>query len=200
MKRIFALLLLSSFVYIVKAQPHADIGIKAGVNINNLKIENSSAPDSRVGFHFGGLVHLHVSNNFAIQPEVVFSSQGMKQTIAGTENIYKLSYVNFPVLLQYMTGSGFRVATGPQLGVMVSAERHQGNTETTIKEDFKTIDFSWPLGVSYVTDGGFGVDLRYNMGLSNINDNSNGAKIKNRVWQFGVFYQFRVTPMGQKHL
>jgi hypothetical protein len=133
------------------------------------------------------LAHIHLSRSFAIQPEVVFSAQGAEY---GNTKL-KANYVNIPVLAQYMFGNGFRLQTGPQLGILAGSEVKNGSTETDLDDVFKTTDFSWSFGTSYLTKSGLGLDARYNLGLSNINKNDNGAEIKNRVWQLGLFYQFR---------
>ena len=164
-------------------------GLKAGVNIANLKIENAADGDHRIGFHVGGLAHIHISRHFALQPELVFSTQGREQTINGVEYKTNLSYINLPVLAQYMTGSGFRLQTGPQLGLMVDAESGVNGSEINVDENYDMLDISWTFGASYLTNTGLGFDARYNLGLSNIND-LGSAQVKNRVWQLGVFYQF----------
>ena len=46
------------------------------------------------------------------------------------------------------------------------------------------------FGGGYLVRSGLGVDVRYNLGISNISEN-NDVDVKNRVWQFGLFYQFR---------
>ena len=64
------------------------------------------------------------------------------------------------------------------------------STSVDIKDDLETVDFALGLGAGYVNPGsGFGVDARYNLGLSNINDNSS-VKSTNRGFQLGVFYLF----------
>ena len=67
----------------------------------------------------------------------------------------------------------------------------------TLMTHYKTPDFSWSFGASYVTMKGLGFDARYNHGISNINDVP-GNNYKNRVFQFGIFYQFRVTEYRRK--
>lgn len=167
-----------------------EFGIKGGVNIANLKIDGAGDGDSRTGFHLGGLAHIHVAPKFAIQPEIMFSTQGRRETIAGNEFQTNLSYINIPVLGQYMTGSGFRLQTGPQLGILVDAQAEvNDDAETDVGDNYKTPDISWVFGVSYLTNVRIGFDARYNLGLSNIND-AGSREFKNRVWQFGVFYQF----------
>jgi len=186
-----AVLLATSAIY--AQQTTTQFGIKAGVNLANLDIENVADGDHRTGIHVGGLAHIHVSPKIAVQPELMYSMQGREQTIAGTNYRTNLSYINLPVLLQYMAGGGFRLETGPQLGVLVNAESKAGNSETDVKNSYKTPDVSWAFGAGYLTSSGIGFDARYNLGLTNIND-VNANKIKNRVWQFGVFYQFMNNP------
>jgi len=164
-------------------------GLKAGVNIANIKIENAGDGDTRVGFHAGGLAHIHVSKHFAVQPELVFSTQGRRETINGQKYKTNLSYINVPVLAQYMTGSGFRLQTGPQFGVLVDAESGVDEASDDVQKNYKTPEFSWVFGASYLTNSGFGFDARYNLGLSNIND-LGPREYKNRVVALGVFYQF----------
>jgi hypothetical protein len=167
-------------------QPHVEFGLKGGVNLANFKNESNSNTDSKTGFYAGGLAHIHLSKSFAIQPEVVYSQQGAE---AGNAK-WKANYVNIPVLAQYMFGNGFRLQTGPQLGILTSSEVKSGGTETDLDNVFKTTDFSWSFGTSYLFDKGLGIDARYNLGLSNINKNES-PELKNRVWQLGLFYQFK---------
>jgi hypothetical protein len=177
--------------FLVKAQ-HVQFGLKGGLNVASVHVENNSPSiDPRVSAHVGGLAHIHLSKEFALQPELVFSGQGFIVDANGNaDQHYKLNYINLPVLVQFMTQSGFRIETGPQLGVLASAKLKAGSVEIDVKDSYKTVDFAWALGVGYVTKSGFGVDARYNLGISKIND-SNGPNVTNRVFQLGVFYQFK---------
>lgn len=190
-----AILLATNAMYAQVGTTH--FGIKAGVNLANLEIKDAADGDHRTGFHAGGLAHIHVARNFAIQPELVFSLQGREQTIGGNEYRTNLSYINLPVLLQYMAGNGFRLQTGPQLGLLVSAETKVNDVEMDVKDSYKTPDVSWAFGASYLTNAGIGFDARYNLGLSNIYDVGSG-EIRNRVWQLGLFYQFMHNPAHRR--
>lgn len=179
-----------------KAQ-HPHWGIKGGLNVTNVDVQYGAKSDYKVGVHFGGLAHIHLSEHFALQPELMYSNQGNERTISNTQFKTKLHYINLPVLLQFMTGSGFRLQTGPQVGLLITAKSKVNDTETDVDDNYKTPDFSWSFGASYVTMKGFGVDARYNHGISNINDIA-GNKYKNRVFQLGFFYQFRVSEYRRK--
>jgi hypothetical protein len=162
-------------------------GVKAGLNSSSIKISDGEDYDSKLGFHIGGLAHIHISKHFAVQPELMFSTQGGQDD--GDDFKLKLNYINLPVLAQYMFDGGFRLQTGPQIGFLTGAETKEGDVEIDVDDQIQSIDFSWVFGGSYLFPNGFGVDARYNLGISNISDIS-GFEAKNRVFQFGVFYQF----------
>lgn len=168
------------------AQVHP--GIKAGGNISDLH-SNGSNVKSKVGLHIGVLAHIHLSEEFALQPELVYSRQGAKSEVSGNEISLHLDYLNLPVLIQYMFSNGFRIQTGPQFGFMLSAQSEAGNQSQNVKNRYNSIDLSLPVGVGYIADSGLGVDLRYVVGLSNVNEND-ANRITNSVIQLGLFYQF----------
>lgn len=163
-------------------------GLKGGVNFASVNVDNGVDFDSRTSFHVGGLAHIHLTRHFALQPEIMYSSQGGKSDIGGTDYKLKLNYVNVPILAQYMVGNGFRLQTGPQVGFLTTAQTKVNETENDSKDAFKNTDFSWTFGASYIGASGIGVDARYNLGISDISEG--GSKAQNRVIQVGLFYQF----------
>jgi hypothetical protein len=180
-------IILSAFVLLLLnvafAQPGVHFGIKGGVNFADLKDENNSNTDAKTGFNAGALAHIHLTKSFAIQPEVVYSAQGAEYA----NGKLKLNYINIPVLAQYMFANGFRLQTGPQLGILTTSEFKSGSTETDV-DNLKNTDVAWSFGASYLSNIGLGIDGRYNLGLTDVSKN---AELKNRVWQVGLFYQFK---------
>jgi hypothetical protein len=185
MKKLFVTILVCITTYSLSAQ-HTNFGLKAGYNSSSVQISDGADFDSKSGLHIGGLAHIHISEHFAVQPELVFSCQGGERP----NNKLKLNYINIPVMAQYMIGDGFRLQTGPQFGFLVSAEQKIGNIEVDIDDTFNSFDLSWAFGASYIFSSGIGIDARYNLGLNNISDDSD-FEAKNRVFQVGLFYQFR---------
>lgn len=170
----------------VKAQ-HSNIGIKGGLNLYNLANENSNTGESIVGFHLGLISHVHLSDEFALQPEIVLSTQGSE---FDSKRNLNLSYINVPLLLQYMFDNGFRLQAGPQIGFLVDAKTEVANTDFDHQDDFETIEVGAGFGIGYVNpNSNFGIDARYNLGLSDINKNSPVVSY-NRGYQLGVFYLF----------
>lgn len=185
MKKIISSIIVLFLTSALFAQTEVQFGIKGGLNLANFKDADTRNSDARTGLHVGGLAHIHLSRSFAVQPEIMFSMQG-GDNANGTET--KVNYINIPVLAQYMFADGFRLQTGPQLGILTSAENKTNNVESDVKDAVKKTDIAWSLGLSYITHTGIGFDGRYNLGLTDISKNN--TDLKNRVWQLGVFYQF----------
>lgn len=175
---------------IVNAQ-HVNFGVKGGLNFYNIQNDDNSKYDMKTGIHLGLLGHIHLDKSIAVQPELVYSSQGAKYTSNNVDYKLKLGYINLPVMLQYMFNNGFRLEAGPQLGFLISAKSETNNTSIKVNDNFKTVDFAVGLGVGYIKPStGLGVGFRYNAGLSNINENST-VKSTNSGFQLSLFYQFK---------
>lgn len=171
---------------------HFDVGLKAGANIANFTgASNASDLKSKtyVGFYGGGFVSFYVGNNFAIQPEVLFSSQGAKYEQAGMTKDFKLTYITVPVMAKYRFNGGFYIEAGPQLGVKLD-EKIDGNSS----QDFaKSTDLSIAGGIGYHSSIGIGIGARYVAGLSKVGNFDIGTATpdwKNGVIQVGIFYTF----------
>ncbi|MEO6404883.1 MAG: porin family protein [Ferruginibacter sp.] len=172
----------------VSAQ-HVNVGLKAGLNVYNIDSDGGKY-DSKVGFNAGVIGHIHLAKHVALQPEVVYSAQGAKYTVLNTDTKVNLGYINVPVMLQYMFDNGFRLQAGPQVGFLINAKTETGSTKVDIKDQLKSVDFAVGAGIGYVHPAtGFGVDARYNLGLSDITE-SGSDKSTNRGFQIGVFYLF----------
>lgn len=181
----FAMFLLMSPVVMAQGH-HSNIGVKGGLNLSN--INGNGKADVKPGLHLGLLSHIHLTKQFAFQPEIMYSAQGTKY--GGSDNSLNLDYINIPLLFQYMFDNGFRLQAGPQVGFLVNAKTKSGNTTVNVKDGYNSLDLGLSIGGSYVfVDTGFGLDARYNHGLSNIYD-SNTLNATNRGFQLGVFYLF----------
>ncbi|MBO9561321.1 MAG: PorT family protein [Niastella sp.] len=165
------------------------LGIKGGVNVSNFTGGNFENIDKKslVGFHAGGFVSFFLGDNFAIQPEVLFSSQGAKLKNAGNEQNLKVSYINVPVMLKYRFNGGFYLEAGPQIGFKVNEK-----TDDMQIDDFaKSTDLSVAGGLGFHSSMGLGIGARYTAGLSKVGDFDAGnidPDFKNGVIQVSLFY------------
>lgn len=168
-----------------------NIGIKGGLNSYTIGGDDTDDIDGKLGYNVGLLGHIHLSERFGLQPEIMYSTQGAKASDGNGDVKISLDYINVPVLFQYMYDNGFRIQAGPQVGFLTSAKAKADGVTVDLDESFNTIDFGLSLGASYVHPAsGFGVDARYNLGLSNINEDDS-SKNYNRGFQIGVFYLFK---------
>jgi hypothetical protein len=165
------------------------LGIKGGVNVSNFTGGNFENIDKKslVGFHAGGFVSFFLGDNFAIQPEVLFSSQGAKLESAGQKQNLKVSYINVPVMLKYRFNGGFYLEAGPQIGFKVNEK-----TDDMQIDDFaKSTDLSVAGGLGFHSSSGLGIGARYTAGLSKVGDFDTGnidPDFKNGVIQVSLFF------------
>jgi hypothetical protein len=192
MKRILFIAITIIFCILGKTEAQTtEFGVKAGANVADLHSTATNNIDARTSVYVGGLAHIHLNKYLAVQPELMYSCQGAEWNTNQFEYTWRLNYVTLPVLLQYMFDNGFRLQTGPQLGLLASAKRKSGGTITDVKSDYTSADFSWSFGAGYLTSTGVGIDARYNLGINDINNTGSGDRLQNRVFQIGLFYQFK---------
>ncbi|RXQ97611.1 PorT family protein [Ancylomarina salipaludis] len=170
-------------------------GAKAGLNLSNLVGDDVDDVDMKAGLYFGGFLNLPLNNNLSFQPELLYSRQGWKIDSGDGDLSIKTTYINIPLLLKMSLGASdkIHVYAGPQLGFLVKAEAQaeQGDVTGTvdIKDEFKDFDFSLNFGLSFDVSDEISLDVRYNRGLSKLDDIDN-SKAYNSVIQLGVAYSF----------
>lgn len=172
-------------------------GVKAGANLTTFTGDVEDL-DSKVGFHVGGFAEIKLTDKFAVQPEILFSTQGAKEKESSPFGSFEyktnLSYLNIPVMAKYYVAEKFSLEAGPQIGFLLSAKaKFDGGGESgdeDIKDGLKSIDFGVNFGAGYDFTENVSVGLRYNLGLSNISDSEGDGKVKNSVFSLSVGYKF----------
>lgn len=186
-----ALLIAAILMTLTTTAQDVHFGVKGGLNLYNVSNSPGSSYDMKAGLYLGMFSHIHLSKSIALQPELIYSSQGGKYTSNNTAYTLKLNYLNLPIMLQYMFDNGFRLEAGPQFGFLLSAKNDWPGNSVDVKSSFKGIDFGVGLGAGYFNPkSNWGVGVRYNAGLSNIRDNS-PISSNNNGFQVGVSYQFK---------
>lgn len=180
MKKSIATLLLIFTTSLIFSQD-IDFGIKAGANFAN--ITDAKGLSNKTGFQAGLFLGLHLTDKFAIQPELLYSQQGGKFDLGE----FDLTYVNLPVIAKIYLAQGFNFQVGPQFGFVV--DKKVNTLIGTIKTDAETenFDLSAAVGVGYDFPFGARFDARYNFGLTDVTKNSNS---KNSVFSVALGYSF----------
>ncbi|WP_223550269.1 MULTISPECIES: porin family protein [Aestuariivivens] len=169
------------------------LGIKTGLNVAYILGENTSMFDARASFHFGAIVDFLISDKFSIQPEVLYSCQGVTYNDGGYDGKFKLDYLNVPVVLKYKVVEGFSLECGPQIGVLLSAKNEFNSSEESGEEDIKDLinstDFSINFGLGSELENGLFFSGRYILGISEIFKDNEGNN-QNGVFQISIGYFF----------
>jgi opacity protein-like surface antigen len=174
-------------------------GAKVGLNSSNLRGDMDF--DSKIGFNVGAFAEISLSDKFIFQPELLFSTQGAKfeGSDANATVSIKVNYLNIPLMLKYGVTDKLFLEFGPQLGFLLSGKSkfevtYGGETvseEQDIKDSSKSFDFGLNFGASFDVAENIMIGARYNLGLSNINDDDrDDDKIQNAVFSLSVGYRF----------
>jgi hypothetical protein len=176
-------LLLSSFAIhesaCAQSEKNTHFGIKGGLNISNLYTKDVSSENLRVGYHAGIFLKLGLSNYFAIQPELVYSTKGAQlkynnDLLAGNAD-FNLNYLDIPVLAVVNITPFFNIHAGPYFSFLTNV-KVKNNTEGSDafdfenelnRSDFHTFDAGATVGLG-VDFRRVSLGARYNYGFSNI--------------------------------
>ncbi|MBS9766003.1 MAG: PorT family protein [Flavobacteriaceae bacterium] len=131
---------------------NVEFGVKGGLNVafftSDAKSEESKP---RYVYHFGVTAEIPIMDKFSIQPELLYSVQGLNGKVSdnfkvppipgvfpkGAKGSYEvkatqsLAYINIPVMMKYYVAEGLSLELGPQLGILVGAKQI-GNAEVKI--------------------------------------------------------------------
>ena len=192
MKKIILVLFTTISIFSVKAQ--IKFGIKAGLNIANLKTAGlafGTSTSSKADFNGGVMAEMPFSPKLYLQPELLYSGQGLSFSDPVSTGKASYGYLNLPVLLKYQHTSGFFAETGPQFGLLLSAKIKGSGYSVDTKSHTQSTDFSWAFGLGYKLQNiPAGIDIRYNLGLTNMDKDDDNGIAKNSVFQIDIFYFF----------
>lgn len=166
-----------------KREEGIKFGIKAGINASNFNgdVNNNKM---RNGLHIGMVSEIIVNDKISIQPELLFSAQGYKNEDPAVYGKSKFDYVILPVLFKYYAMDKLSIEAGPQVGFLVNSFNRDNNGNTKI-ENQNVVDFGVDLGLGYEIYNGIFFQGRYNLGITNVNNN-NAVKYTNSVFQLSV--------------
>lgn len=155
------LLAVALFTFTANAQNGSGYGIKAGLNYNaNGKyfksIEaNAKHADRNAGFHVG--LYGKIGDRFYFKPEVVYTQTKSEYD----KDALKLQKIDAPLLFGVKVIGPVSVFAGPSLQYILDS-KFDGISINKIDKEF-TVGGNFGIALNF---NGFGVDLRYEKGLS----------------------------------
>jgi hypothetical protein len=218
-KTILSLALLAGAAGVANAQTGVKYGIKGGFNGSTFSGADSKGSEYKAGFAAGVFANFGITDNFSVQPEVLFSQKGASvdnfQGVSANTLKSTLSYIDVPILLRYNTGEdgkGLFFELGPQ-GSFAVADRDfiqaNGNkyNENTTTQDMNKVLIGYVGGIGYQITSGLSLGVRYTGDFAKVYKNgqsttlkaasgssapyiSNSPVVQNSVFQFQVGYAF----------
>ncbi len=177
------------------AQAQVSYGLKAGVNLG--QYSNSDIDQkNNTSFQLTGFADLPIATNFSIQPGVSLQGKGTKisEGVAMTRNVMSIEVpVNLVYWIPAGSGSVF-LGAGPYVGFNVSGKDKIDGNSINLKftgddKDMNLLDAGANFMAGYKLTNGFLLNAGYNLGLNQLVSDSED-KFSNRVWSFGIGFQF----------
>lgn len=156
------------------------IGAKAGLNYANFSGTDIQT-DAITSYHAGLIAEIKLLDKFAIQPELLYTTQGASYKNAGTEFKNELGYIAIPLLAKIYLSKSFSLELGPQASFLLS---EKNNFDAS---DSNTFDFAVDAGLSFKITKNIFIQGRYVLGLSEV---STTAETKNSVLQVSAGLMF----------
>lgn len=162
------------------AQSTARMGIKGGLNVSNLYVNDVNDENARIGFNAGFYGQILSSEVFAIQPELLYSTKGSENEYGGRlfdQTVrFNLNYIDLPVLAVFKLGESAEIHAGGYGSYLVGANiEYDGDLANDVDEldrdQFKSYDYGLVGGFG-LNFGAAQIGARYNYGLVKIADSS----------------------------
>lgn len=169
------------------------------------------AGDTYSGFHkagifAGGFVNLQITRQSAFQMELEFFQKGSRKN-PDPENddyeqyLFRVNYVELPVLYQFILNDRLKFEAGPSLGFMISYYEEYNYEEIKQGNPAARVSFQLNAGMYVNLSRNLMVGIRTNNSMLNIRaDNATGDIVRIFPGNFGQFndclvmslyYQFR---------
>ena len=195
MKKLLLFIAVVTLTFSTAHSQEIRLGAKLGLNVASLGGDSYGLGSlgSRKSFHLGALAEIPLKGKFAVQPEILYSSEGSDYSWALGDSNIKLDYIRVPVLAKYYIIEGLSAELGPSFGVLVSADDARPGDA---KDRYKSFDAAIAVGATYRLNMGVFFSLRYNKGLLNVRESyvddgyTYTYKNQSNVFQVSAGYSF----------
>lgn len=204
---IFTLLILPQFVGAQTVEqdfPDDRLGIRGGYNFSKIDSDLGSNTVRRKSLHLGIFYQYFLSDNFSLQPEVQYSSEGwIKEFASSPDKEAKLHFVNLTLAGKFYFWKDLNFQAGIQPAFLLDgSEEEAGTNPVGLDQHLHRFNLGAVFGIGY--DFGFGLRLggRYVQGLIDINDGfrsgSFNDEIKTTTFQAYIGYSFGLSRSDQR--
>ena len=204
MKKFFTLVVLLATMA-VAAQAQVKFGVKGGLNLTNMKFDNSIVDKSnQTGFFIGPTLNFTLPVvGLGIDASALYDQRSAK--IEGSDDKLKQQSIQIPINLRYGFGLGntasFYIFAGPQFGFNIG-DKTTNLLNNALEWRLKDSNLSANLGVGLMLLNHLQVSANYNVALGTTGEtnvvnstlstagNILTGKTKANAWQLSVAYFF----------
>ena len=204
MKKFFTLVVLLATMTVV-AQAQVKFGVKGGLNLTNMKFDNSIVDKSnQTGFFIGPTINFTLPVvGLGIDASALYDQRSAK--IEGSDDKLKQQSIQIPINLRYGFGLGntasFYIFAGPQFGFNIG-DKTTNLLNNALEWRLKDSNLSANLGVGLMLLNHLQVSANYNVALGTTGEtnvvnstlstagNILTGKTKANAWQLSVAYFF----------
>ena len=170
---------------VAKALPKVSVGVKVGLNLQQLSAGSYSNDAYNPGIVGGAFVSVR-KNKIGVRVEGLVKTAKI-DVLGPTPGHINSIALDVPALFEYRLINRVWLQVGPQFTSILSAKDQSSND---VKNNFNTSDFSGVLGVEVVLPIHLTASARYILGFADMNNSGVGDAWRSRSVQIAIGYRF----------
>ncbi len=178
----------------------AQLGLRAGVNFDNISKKEDVDLEKKTGFHIGAVYNIDLIGSFSIEPGLYFNQKGFKLN----EDDANMNYLEVPVNVKFklldLSVLGLDAHLGPFAALGLGGKWKSDIGDFKMFDDdedgmgCKRFDFGLQMGIGAVLVNKIYAGVNYDMSLTKINADlglgKDNLKESNHVWMISVGLNF----------
>jgi hypothetical protein len=188
-------------------------GVEGAVVFAKFGGDDAEGAETRVGVAGGGFLRIPLGSWLALEPALLYSTQGTKVDVGGgATGTFKLDYWQLPLRIRLSAPFGSSasvrpyVYAGPAIGIRdrcrieVAAQGQSLEADCNDEDALGGVAFETKTFETSLHFGGgvewrrISLGVRYQLGLSSVDNSDFDADLKNRVFAITIGYRFRGAP------
>lgn len=178
----------------------AQLGLRAGVNFDNISKKEDVDLEKKTGFHIGAVYNIDLIGSFSIEPGLYFNQKGFKLN----EDDANMNYLEVPVNVKFklldLSVLGLDAHLGPFAALGLGGKWKSDIGDIKMFDDdedgmgCKRFDFGLQMGIGAVLVNKIYAGINYDMSLTKIDADlpvtKDNLKETNHVWMISVGLNF----------
>jgi len=174
-------------------------GVRAGAGTANLTEVYGDYASSAMNLYAGIFADFalpQVVEGFGIRPELNFSLQGGAGKESSIRSKSRSYMLNIPIFAEYkLLSDRIALMAGPQFGFCLGGKnvvKYDGDKDIDKwdPDNYNEFDFGFAFGAGVMVTDNIGIEIRYNLGMTDVLNLVSDKHSKDRVFQLGVSYAF----------